>query len=57
VISPLEEADIDAVIAGIQDAELDTVAVSCLFSFLNDVHERRLGERLRQALTTLAGLV
>ena len=29
---------------------LDTVAVSCLFSFLNDVHERRIGERLRQAL-------
>ena len=50
VVTPLEEADIDAVIAGIRDAGLDTVAVSCLFSFLNDVHERRVGERLRQAL-------
>ena len=42
--------DIDEVIAGIRDAGLDTVAVSCLFSFHNDVHERRVGERLRQAL-------
>jgi hypothetical protein len=50
VVFPLEEADIDAVITGIQDVGLDTVAVSCLFSFLNDVHERRIGERLRQAL-------
>ena len=50
VVSPLEEADSDAVIAGIRDAGLDTVAVSCLFSFLNDVHRRRVGERLWQAL-------
>ncbi len=40
----------DAAIIEIRDAGLDTVAVSCLFSFLNDVHERRVGERLRQAL-------
>src|SRR5262249_19210940 len=50
VIAPLEETDIDAVIAAIREAGLDTVAVSLLFSFLNDAHERRLGERLRQAL-------
>ena len=36
LVIPLEEADIDAVITGIQDVGLDTVAVSCLFSFLND---------------------
>ena len=45
VVIPLEETDIDAVIAGIRDVGLDTVAVSCLFSFLNDAHERRVGER------------
>src|SRR5215472_7658788 len=50
VITPLDETDIDAVIKAIQAAGLDTVAVSFLFSFLNDAHERRVGERLREAL-------
>src|SRR5262245_11529538 len=50
VVTPLDESDIDAVIAAIREAGLDTVAVSFLFSFLNDAHERRVGERLRQAL-------
>src|SRR5206468_11319269 len=34
----------------IRDAELQTVAVSFLFSFLNHTHERRVGEALRAAL-------
>ena len=50
VVTPLDETEIDAVIAAIREAGLDTVAVSFLFSFLNDDHERRVGERLRQAL-------
>jgi N-methylhydantoinase A len=50
IVVPLDEADIDRVIAAIREAGLDTVAVSLLFSFLNDVHERRLGERLRAGL-------
>jgi N-methylhydantoinase A len=50
IVTPLDEGDIDRVIAAIRAAGLDTVAVSLLFSFLNDRHERRLGERLRQAL-------
>src|SRR5215471_13963786 len=50
IVTPLEERDIDAVIAAIREAGLETVAVSFLFSFLNDAHERRVGERLRQAL-------
>ena len=50
VVTPLDDSDIDAVIAAIREAGLDTVAVSFLFSFLNDAHERRVGERLRQAL-------
>src|SRR5215469_4196201 len=50
VVTPLDETDVDAVIAAICEAGLDTVAVSFLFSFLSDAHERRVGERLRQAL-------
>jgi N-methylhydantoinase A len=50
VVTPLDEGDIDAVIAAIREAGLETVAVSFLFSFLNDAHERRVGERLRRAL-------
>ena len=50
VVTPLAEGEIDGLIAAIRDAGLETVAVSLLFSFLNDAHERRLGERLRRAL-------
>jgi len=50
VVTPLDERDIDALIAAVRDAELETLAVSLLFSFLNNTHERLLGERLRRAL-------
>ena len=50
VVTPLDEGEIDGVITAIRDAELETVAVSLLFSFLNNTHERLLGERLRRAL-------
>jgi len=50
VVTPLDERDIDALIAAVPDAELETLAVSLLFSFLNNTHERLLGERLRRAL-------
>jgi N-methylhydantoinase A len=50
VVTPLDEDEIDKVVAAVHDAGLETVAVSLLFSFLNDAHERRLGERLRRAL-------
>ena len=44
------KSEIDGLIAAIRAAGLETVAVSLLFSFLNDSHERLLGERLRRAL-------
>ena len=50
VVMPLAEAELPALIAAIRDAELETVAVSLLFSFLNDTHERRVGAALRAAL-------
>jgi N-methylhydantoinase A len=50
IVTPLAEDEIDGLAAAIREAGLDTVAVSLLFSFLNDAHERRIGERLRAAL-------
>ena len=50
VVTPLAEEELPALIEAISDAGLQTVAVSFLFSFLNDAHERRVGEVLRAAL-------
>ncbi|MGE4043694.1 MAG: hydantoinase/oxoprolinase family protein, partial [Acetobacteraceae bacterium] len=50
VVTPLVEDEIPALIEAIRAAGLQTVAVSFLFSFLNDTHERRVGEALRAAL-------
>ena len=50
VVTPLAEEELPALIAAIRDAGLQTVAVSLLFSFLNDAHERRVGAALRAAL-------
>ncbi|MBT3534046.1 MAG: hydantoinase/oxoprolinase family protein [Rhodospirillaceae bacterium] len=50
VVTSLDEADIDAVIAFAKDNEIEAIAVSLMFSFLNDVHERIIGEKLRAAL-------
>ncbi len=50
VAIPLAEDELPALIAAIRAADLQTVAVSFLFSFLNDAHERRVGEALRAAL-------
>ena len=50
VVTKLDEQEVAAVAAAIQTAGLQTVGISLLFSFLNDTHERRLGELLRSAL-------
>jgi N-methylhydantoinase A len=49
-VTPLAEAEVPALVAAIREAGIATVAVSLMFSFLNDAHERRLGELLRAAL-------
>jgi N-methylhydantoinase A len=54
VVTPLAEDELPELIAAIQAAELQTVAVSLLFSFLNDTHERRIGAALRAALPGVA---
>ena len=54
VVTPLAEDELPALIEAIRDAGLQTVAVSFLFSFLNDAHERRVGAALREALPDVA---
>ena len=50
VVTPLDEAEVPALAAAIRGAALEAVAVSFLFSFLNDAHERRFGALLRAEL-------
>ncbi|HST75758.1 MAG TPA: hydantoinase/oxoprolinase family protein, partial [Acetobacteraceae bacterium] len=50
VVTPLAEDEIPALVEAIRREGLRTVGVSFLFSFLNDAHERRVGEALRRAL-------
>ena len=50
VVVPLAVEEIDALIERLRAWQVEAVAVSLLFSFLNDDHERVLGEHLRRAL-------
>ena len=50
VVTPLDETEIDGIIDFVKEHDLQAVAVSLLYSFLNDAHERLIGERLRAAL-------
>jgi N-methylhydantoinase A len=50
IVTPLAEAEIEALIADLKSANVQAVAVCLLFSFLNASHEKRLGARLRAAL-------
>jgi N-methylhydantoinase A len=47
---PLDRAELDRVIAGLRDADVEAVAVCLLFSFLHPGHERAIGAALREAL-------
>jgi N-methylhydantoinase A len=49
VLTPLDEPEIDRVIADINAKRLTHVAVCLLFSFVNPAHERRFGERCAAA--------
>ena len=54
VVTPLDDAEIDALIGAVRSlGSVDAIAVCLMFSFLNDVHEQRIGERLRAALPGL----
>ena len=54
VVTPLDDAEVDALVGAIRGlGSVDAVAVCLMFSFLNDAHEQRIGERLRAALPGL----
>lgn len=53
IVTPLDESEIPALIEAIRASGIETLAISFLFSFLNDKHERRVGELLRAALPDL----
>ena len=50
VVTPLAESEIAGLVETLKKLEVEAVAVTLLFSFLNDSHERRLGKALRAAL-------
>ena len=50
IVTPLAESEIDELIAALKSTRVDAIAVSLVFSFLNPMHERKLGARLRAAL-------
>jgi N-methylhydantoinase A len=50
VAEALDIASLEAAIEKLRDAEVESVAVCFLFSFLDPAHERRAGQRLREAL-------
>jgi N-methylhydantoinase A len=49
-ITPLDLGSLDAAVAAVQSAGIESVAVCLLFSFLHPEHERRVGEALRKSL-------
>lgn len=50
VVMPLAENEIEDIVAFVREHRIQAVAVALLFSFLNDSHERTVGQRLRAAL-------
>jgi N-methylhydantoinase A len=50
IVTPIIEEEIQRVILELKVADVEAVAVSFLFSFLNDKHEALVGRRLRKAL-------
>ena len=50
IVQPLDEAEVHAAIARLQQLGAQAVAVCCLHSYANPVHERRIGELVRAAM-------
>jgi N-methylhydantoinase A len=49
VVTPLDEKSVDAVIEKLRRSDVSAIAVCFLHSYANPDHERRVGERLREA--------
>jgi N-methylhydantoinase A len=50
VIEPLGDEEIDRLVTAVAETDAEAVAICFLFSYLEGAHERRLAERLREAL-------
>ena len=50
VVVPLDEAEVNAAIEQLRQLGVEAIAVCCLHSYLNPVHELRIGELVRAAL-------
>lgn len=50
VLVPLDAKSLEAAIAALRREHVEAVAISLLFSFLNPEHERRVAERVREAM-------
>jgi N-methylhydantoinase A len=50
VIVPLEEDDVERLVAELRAAQIEAVSVCLLFGFLHPEHERRLGAAIRDSL-------
>ena len=50
VLEPLTDSEVDRIVAEVVSRQPEAVAVSLLFSYLNDEHESKLGTALRAAL-------
>lgn len=53
VLTELTDAEIERVVAEVAELDVQAIAVSLLFSYLDDTHERRLGTALRAALPSI----
>lgn len=54
VVTPLREDEVIKIVDCLKALEVEAVAVCFLFSFLNALHERRVGALLRQSLPSVA---
>lgn len=57
VLTPLDSASIEAVIADLQAADIESVAVCLLFSFVNPEHEQAVCQAIREAGFTVSASV
>ncbi|SJZ82359.1 N-methylhydantoinase A [Enhydrobacter aerosaccus] len=53
VLQPLEEAEIERLVAWLRANEVQSVAICLLHSYANPIHERMLAERLKGAVPNL----
>lgn len=54
VITPLDDASVDRVIARLIEEKVEAVAIAFLFAYLNPAHERAVRDRIAAALPDLA---